>query len=116
MSFTDDADNEEMLTSGSTDAVAAVGARAQRLCSGGGYDPSPTEVEVEAVPIVVESAIDEYFVVYVRYDLDADSTVYLPVTVTLGQAGTTTLSENVAALPKERYQVHKVPRRRPGRC
>ena len=107
LSFTDDADNEEMLTSGSTDAVAAVGARAQRLCSGGGYDPSPTEVEVEAVPIVVESTIDEYFVVYVRYDLDADSTVYLPVTVTLGQAGTTTLSENVAALPKERYQVHK---------
>ena len=56
---------------------------------------------------MVESTIDEYFVVYVRYDLDADSTVYLPVTVTLGQAGTTTLSENVAALPKERYQVHK---------
>ena len=107
VSFTDDADNEEVLTSGATDAVAAVGARAQRLCSGGGYDPSPTEVELEGVPIVVESTIDEYFVVYVRYDLDADSTVYLPVSVTLGQAGTTTLSENVAALPKERYEVHK---------
>ena len=107
VSFTDDKDNEEMLTSGSTDAVAAVGARAQQLCAGDGYDPLPTEVDVEGVPIVVESTIDEYFVVYVRYDLDADSTVYLPVSVTLGQAGTTTLSENVAALPKERYQVHK---------
>ena len=107
VSFTDDADNEEVLTSGATDVVAAVGARAQRLCSGGGYDPSPTEVELEGVPIVVESTIDEYFVLYVRYDMDADSTVYLPVSVTLGQAGTTTLSENVAALPKERYQVHK---------
>ena len=106
-SFTDDADNEEILTSGATDAVAAVGARAQQLCSGGGYDPLPTEVEVEGVPIVVESTIDEYFVVYVRYDMDADSTVYLPVSVTLGQTGTTTLSENVAALPKERYQVQK---------
>ena len=107
VSFTDDADNEEILTSGATDAVAAVGARAQQLCSGGGYDPAPTKVEVEGVPIVVESTIDEYFVLYVRYDLDADSTVYLPVSVTLGQAGATTLSENVAALPKERYQVHK---------
>ena len=107
VSFTDDADNEEILTSGSTDAVAAVGARAQQLCSGGGYDPLPTEVDVEGVPIVVESTIDEYFVLYVRYDLDADSTVYSPVSVTLGQAGTTTLSENVAALPRERYQVHK---------
>ena len=107
VSFTDDADNEEILTSGATDAVAAVGARAQQLCSGGGYDPLPTEVDVERVPIVVESTIDEYFVVYVRYDMDADPTVYLPVSVTLGQTGTTTLSENVAALPKERYQVQK---------
>ena len=107
VSFTDDADNEEILTSGATDAVAAVGARAQQLCSGGSYDPAPTKVEVEGVPIVVESTIDEYFVLYVRYDLDVDSTVYLPVSVTLGQAGTTALSENVAALPKERYQVHK---------
>ncbi|WP_420626152.1 PEP/pyruvate-binding domain-containing protein [Candidatus Poriferisodalis sp.] len=107
VSFTDDAGNDGILTSGSTDAVAPVGAQAQQLCSGGGYDPLPTEVEVEGVPIVVESTIDEYFVLYVRYDLDADSTVYLPVSVTLGQAGTTTLSENVAALPKERYQVHK---------
>ena len=107
VSFTDDADNEEILTSGATDAVAAVGARAQQLCAGGGYDPLPTEVEVEGVPIVVESTIAEYFVLYVRYDLDADSTVHLPVSVTLGQTGTTTLSENVAALPKERYQVQK---------
>ena len=116
VSFTDDADNEEILTSGATDAVAAVGARAQQLCSGGGYDPAPTKVEVEGVPIVVESTIDEYFVLYVRYDLDADSTVYLPVSVTLGQAGATTLSENVAALPKERYQVHKYLVAAPVRC
>ncbi len=109
VSFTDDAGNDETLTSAATDAVSAVGARAQQLCSGGGYDPVPTEVDVEVVPIVVESTIDEYFVLYVRYDLDADSTVYLPVSVTLGQAGTTTLSENVAALPAERYRVQKFP-------
>ena len=107
VSFTDDEGNEETLTSTATDAVAAVGAPAQQLCSGGGYDPVPTEVDVEVVPIVVESTIDEYFVLYVRYDLDADSTVYLPVSVTLGQAGATTLSENLAALPAERYRVQK---------
>ena len=31
----------------------------------------------------------------------------LPVLVKLGQAGTTTLAENVAALPAERYRVEK---------
>ena len=107
VSFTDDVDNGETLTSGATDAVAALGALAQQLCSGGGYDPVPIEVDVEVVPIVVESTIDEYLVLYVRYDLDGDSTVYLPVSVTLGQAGTTTLSENVGALPAERYRVEK---------
>ena len=34
-------------------------------CSGGGYNPTPTAVEVEAVPIVVESTAEEYFVLYV---------------------------------------------------
>ena len=36
-----------------------------------------------------------------------DTTVWYPVQVTLGEDGTTTLSENVAALPKERYRVEK---------
>ena len=107
VSLTDDKDNDESLTSAATDVVAAVGEPAQQLCSGGGYDPVPIEVDVAVIPIVVESTIDEYFVLYVGFDLDADSTVYLPVSVTLGQASTTTLFENVAALPKERYRVEK---------
>ena len=77
------------------------------LCSGNGYDPAPVDVEVEAVPIVVESTTDEYFVLYVRHDLDADTVMEQPVSVTLGQAGTTALAENVEALPKERYRVEK---------
>ena len=64
-------------------------------------------VEVGAVPIVVESTTDEYFVLYVQHDLDADTTVELPVSVTLGEAGTTMLAENVEALPAERYRVEK---------
>ena len=31
-------------------------------CPGGGYDPNPTAVAVEAVPIVVESTTADYFV------------------------------------------------------
>ena len=76
-------------------------------CPGGGYDPTPVEVAVTTVPIVVASTPEEYFVLYVRHDLDADTTVEVPVAVTLGEAGTTTLAENVVALPAERYRVEK---------
>ena len=76
-------------------------------CPGGGYNPVPVEVEVTSVPIVVASTTDEYFVLYVRHDLDADTTVEGAVLVKRGEAGTTTLAENVAALPKERYRVEK---------
>ena len=75
-------------------------------CSGGGYNPTPTAVAVEAVPIVVESTAEEYFVLYVTHDVDGTE-VKIPVAVTLGEEGTTTLAENVAALPPERYRVEK---------
>ena len=80
---------------------------AQESCSRGGDDPKATPVEVVAVPIVVESTTDEYFVLYVRHDLDADTTQELPVAVVVGEEGTTTLAENVAALPSERYRAEK---------
>ena len=75
-------------------------------CSGGGYDPTPTAVTVDAVPIVVGSTTAEYFVLYVRHDVDGTE-VELPVSVKRGETGTTALSENVAALPAERYRVEK---------
>ncbi len=77
-----------------------------RSYSEGGDAPTPVEVEVTAVPIVVASTTDEYFVLYVRHDLDGTE-VEIPVLVKKGEAGTTTLAENVAALPKERYRVEK---------
>ena len=70
-------------------------------------DPTPTAVGVDAVPIVVTSTTADYFVLYVSHELDADTTVELPVLVKKGEAGTTTLAENVEALPKERYRVEK---------
>ena len=80
---------------------------AQEPCPGGGSEPVPTVVAVTAMPIVVESTTEEYFVLYVRHDVDTNITVEIPVAVTLGEAGTTTLAENVEALPKERYRVEK---------
>ena len=76
-------------------------------CSGDVYDPVPIEVDVEDVPIVVESTTEEYFVLYVLHDLNAYNTVKMPVSVTLGAEGTTTLVENVSALPADHYRVEK---------
>ena len=92
--------------------LAADGASAQgepqlEPCPGGGYNPTPTVVEVAAVPIVVESATTDYFVLYVSHEVDADTTVDIPVLVKRGEADTTTLAENVEALPKERYRVEQ---------
>ena len=69
-------------------------------------DPTPTAVDVTAVPIVVASTADDYFVLYVSHDVDGTD-VDLPVLVKRGEAGTTTLEENVEALPVERYSVEK---------
>ena len=75
-------------------------------CAGGGYNPSPTTVAVTTVPIVVTSTTDDYFVLYVSHEVDGTD-MDLPVLVKKGEAGTTTLAENVEALPKERYRVEK---------
>ncbi len=68
--------------------------------------PTPTTVDVTAVPIVVESTTDDYFVLYVSHDVEGTE-LELPVLVKRGSAGSTTLAENVEALPAERYSVEK---------
>ena len=100
VSFTDDRGDQETLTSEATAAVASQG-----TCPVDGYNPVMVEVEVETVPIVVDSTTDEYFVLYVRPDLDSDREV--PISVTVGEDGTTTLTEQLPALPKEHYRVEK---------
>ena len=109
VSFTDDAGYTESLRSSSTATVQAAS-----QCSGTGTAPTPTPIEVEAVPIVVQSTNDKYYVLYVRHELDADTSVELPVSVTLGQAGTTTLSEQLSPLPAERYRVDEFLIAEPG--
>ncbi len=70
------------------------------------FDPAPTSVEVTAVPIVVQSNTDEYFVLYVNHQ-ESGRVVETPVAVIRGEASTTTLAENVTALPADRYRVEK---------
>ena len=77
------------------------------MCEGSGEPPVPVAVEVTAVPIVVTSTTADYFVLYASHDLNEDTTLEVPVAVILGEDGTTTLSENVAALPVDRYRVEK---------
>ena len=90
-----------VVRAGVADAEAPCSTGAQS----GSVDPTPAPVDVAAVPIVVESTIDEYFVLYVQDETDA--ALWRPVSLTLGNAGTTTLGERVAALPSERYRVER---------
>ena len=62
--------------------------------------------QYHAVPIVVESTTADYFVLYLKHDVEGTE-LELPVLVKRGSAGTTTLAENVEALPAERYSVEK---------
>ena len=75
-------------------------------CPAAESTPTATEVAVTDVPIVVASTTADYFVLYARHEVDGTAVEY-PVQVILGEDGTTTLAENVAALPKECYRVEK---------
>ena len=90
-------------------AMVEAQGNAQEPCSGDGlYNPTPTAIEVGAVPIVVTSTTADYFVLYVKHVLvEGRREVEIPVLVKKGEAGTTTLSESVEALPAERYRVEK---------
>ena len=61
-----------------------------------------TEVAVSRVPIEVSSTTSDYFVLYAS----VDGREY-PVQVKRGESGTTTLEENIKALPASDYRVEK---------
>ena len=99
VSFYDDWGTQETLASPRTVKVSVV------ACTAGEQAPAATAVEIEAVPAIVESTTGEYFVLYVRPDLDSERE--FPVSVTLGEDGATTLTEQLSPLPKEHYRVEK---------
>ena len=79
----------------------------QNSCPVNQLEPTPSDVQVDAVPIVVTSTTAEYFVLYAQRKVDTNTSMELPVLVKRGEEGTTTLSESVAALPKDQYRVEK---------
>lgn len=62
--------------------------------------------------VTVASSADSYYVLYYREDLQAGSEA--PVSMALGQDGTTTLTEQLAARPREHYRVAAFSRAAPG--
>ena len=104
VSFTDDAGNYESLTS---EPFGPFQPAPAEECPGAGDGPTPVEVAVDAVPIVVESTVEEYFVLYVLLDPVPTLPSEVLVSVTLGQESTTMLTDRLSALPKERYRVEK---------
>lgn len=66
----------------------------------------PLAVAVSEVPIVVSSTTADYFVLYALHELSG-KTMELPVSVTRGAVGTTTLTDNLEPLPANRYKVEK---------
>ena len=91
------------LSDGSDEVSAVI----PHSCGGTGFNSSYVDVPVTAVPITISSTADDYFVLFVRPNLDADYEI--PVSLTLGEAGTTTLTEQLSALPVEHYRVEKYP-------
>ena len=109
VSFTDDAGYQETRASLSTMPVQPAD-----QCSATGSAPTPRSIAVGSVPVVVESTAEKYYVLYVLHQLNGETAVDIPVSVTLGQDGTTTLSEQLSPLPAERYRVDEFLVAEPG--
>ena len=83
-------------------------------CPGGGYDPTPVAVAVTAVPIVVASTTAEYFVLYVKHDVDG-TVLEIPVLVNRGRSGHDHAGRKRRGAARRALSGGEVPRRHPGR-
>ena len=88
-------------------AIAQGGTQSPGPCDDGWVAPTPTVLAVTSVPITVPSTEDDYFVLYVKHDRGSGTIVNVPVSVTRGESGTTTLPDNLAPLAADKYQVEK---------
>ncbi len=75
-------------------------------CEEGYVAPTPVAVAVTEVPIEVSSTTADYFVLYAKHTLN-EITTDIPVSVTRGEDGTTTLSDNLEPLAADQYRVEK---------
>ena len=86
---------------------AGAGAQTAGPCQAGWVGPTPTVIAVTSVPITVSSTENDYFVLYVKHDRGSGSVANVPVSVTRGESGTTTLSESLGSLGADMYRVEK---------
>ena len=92
-----------------TVARAQGGSDSQTLgpCDQGWVAPTPTVIAVTSVPITVSSTENDYFVLYVKHDRGSGTIVNVPVSVTRGESGTTSLSDSLSPLGADKYRVEK---------
>ncbi|MYB79625.1 MAG: hypothetical protein F4X70_09260 [Acidimicrobiia bacterium] len=83
-------------------------------CEDGYVAPTPVAVAVTGVPVVVTSTANDYFVLYATVPAGPDATREVPVSVTRGEAGTTTLNDRLEPLSKDKYRVEKYQVAGPG--
>ena len=76
--------------------------------------PTPVAVAVTGVPVVVTSTANDYFVLYATIPAGSDTTREVPVSVTRGEDGTTTLTDRLQPLSKDKYRVEKYQVAKPG--
>ncbi|MXW56983.1 MAG: hypothetical protein F4X68_12075, partial [Acidimicrobiia bacterium] len=83
-------------------------------CEDGYVAPTPVAVAVTDVPVVVSSTANYYFVLYATIPAGPDTTREVPVSVTRGEAGTTTLTDRLQPLSADKYRVEKYQVAKPG--
>ena len=69
--------------------------------------PTPVDVPVTAAPITVTSTEADYFVLYVKHEVNENDVRHVAVSLTKGKAGSTALTMTVPGLPAARYKVEK---------
>ena len=90
-------------------AGAQGGSDSQTLgpCDQGWVAPTPTVIAVTSVPITVSSTENDYFFLYVKHDRGSGAVTNVPVSITRGESGTTSLSDSLSPLGADKYRVEK---------
>ncbi|MDE2935520.1 MAG: hypothetical protein OXP37_01600, partial [Chloroflexota bacterium] len=83
-------------------------------CETGYVAPTPVLVAVTETPIVVNSTTTDYFVLYVERPNPDNPRRHIPISVTRGEAGTTTLEDSLRTLSPDKYRVEKYQVAQPG--
>ena len=96
-----------LLATASAIAQGGTGTQTPGPCDAGWVAPTPTVIPVTSVPITVSSTEDDYFVLFIKHDRGSGTVANIPVSVTRGESGTTTLPDNLAPLGTDKYRVEK---------